>query len=131
MKTKKKFLALSILFVGVLIGYFSYQLLFPKARDISQEKTDYKINAEKLQEEMSVPNASVKYIDKVIELEGQLTTIAQHYIMVNNKIQVRLKENGKQSLSKGKTILVKGRCVGYDDLLEEVKIDQATIIKVE
>jgi hypothetical protein len=27
------------------------------------------------------------------------------------------------------TIVVKGRCIGYDDLLEEIKLDQCSIVR--
>ncbi|MFX0557491.1 hypothetical protein ACOCEA_11880 [Maribacter sp. CXY002] len=131
MKSKKTYIALALLFICGFVGYFSSQLLFPKARDIPKEKTDYKVNPEKLLEEMSHPTTSAKYIDKVIELKGQLTGIAQNYVMLNNTIQVNLLETGMGSLSIGSDVVVKGRCVGYDDLLEEVKIDQAIIIEIE
>ena len=57
--------------------------------------------------------------------------MAPNHIMLDNKIQIHLLNPEEQSINLGEIITIKGRCVGFDDLLEEVKIDQATIIDVE
>jgi len=47
---------------------------------------------------------------------------------LNDKVSVGLESDLIASLKVGASLTVKGRCLGYDELLEIVKIDQATII---
>ena len=131
MKLKNKFPILFLLGISILAGYIAFQLLFPKARNIIQEKPEYKITATALQKDMSQPSLASNYIDRVLELKGLVSEVAPNHIMLDNKIQIHLLNPEEQSINLGEIITIKGRCVGFDDLLEEVKIDQATIIDVE
>jgi len=38
-------------------------------------------------------------------------------------------ESAIQGINANEQITIKGRCIGYDDLFEIVKLDQSTIIK--
>jgi hypothetical protein len=40
-----------------------------------------------------------------------------------------MKEKPKAAIKAGDAIKIKGRFVGYDDLLEELKMDQVSILK--
>jgi hypothetical protein len=71
--------------------------------------------------------ANLKYLDKSIQITGKVTNvdIANKTIVLDEKVFVLLKDANVVKLNE--TILVKGRVIGYDSLLEEIKIDQAEI----
>jgi hypothetical protein len=71
--------------------------------------------------------ATEKYLDKTIQVDGLVTDVNDNFITVNNSVICYFKDkNSKELLNL--YISVKGRCIGYDELLEEVKIDECTII---
>ena len=49
-------------------------------------------------------------------------------ITINNKIFCNFTKIFSE-LKVNDPISVKGRCIGYDDLLEEIKLDQCSIVK--
>ena len=48
--------------------------------------------------------------------------------MINNKIFCKF-DNIVNKININDSIVVKGRCIGYDELLEEIKLDQCSIVK--
>ncbi len=125
---KKKYLILGLLLVALGAGYFLNQYLYKGHRDIAAELVDFELKPEDLNRLMSNAESSSDYIDKVIQIQGQITSIEQQAITLNDQVQVNFINHNINELKVASTLKIKGRCVGYDDLLELVKIDQATII---
>ncbi|MGD1946383.1 MAG: hypothetical protein ACFB0A_09010 [Croceivirga sp.] len=46
---------------------------------------------------------------------------------MDNRVLVNLLNDATTAFQEGKELIVKGRCVGFDELLLQVKIDQAEI----
>lgn len=126
---KKIIIAIVIL---ALVGFISYKFIYREHRDISAEEPEFSLTAQKLQNEFTSGDslANKKYADKTIEVVGIITSIdtAANTIVIDGKLSATLKDK-VGSLSQNSPIKVKGRFVGYDDLLEELKMDQTTIIK--
>ena len=124
---KKKYLILLLVFVIVLIVGYNY--VYQDHRDIGSEKSSAKLNSTQLVENFlnSPKQADSLYLDKTIEITGTVTSIGDSDLVLNSKVfctfefvpQVEMNSN----------ITVKGRCIGFDDLLEEVKLDQCSLIK--
>ena len=69
--------------------------------------------------------ADSKYLNKTIEIKGKVTEVSDSTLTIDQKIFCKM--NGKANTDLAdKTIIVKGRCIGYDDLFEEVKFDQCS-----
>jgi hypothetical protein len=49
-------------------------------------------------------------------------------VTINNKIYCQF-ESLNNDLKVNDSVAIKGRCIGFDDLLEEIKLDQCSIIK--
>lgn len=129
MKVKKTYIAFTIL-LAILIGCIAiYKYMYQKPRDIAQEHVDFDISPQLLNENMSDPQKATNYIDKVVLIKGTITAIEQNSVIFDNAIQINFNAENLNSFSIQDQIEIKGRCVGYDDLLELVKIDQATTIK--
>ncbi|RNC86986.1 MAG: hypothetical protein ED556_06065 [Winogradskyella sp.] len=124
---KKKIILL--VFALLLIGaYFGYNYLYQDHRDIQAEVADYSVKASDFITEFTSDSetAQTKYLNKTIVIEGEITTQTNNSITLNNSIFCSLLETNP--VSESQNIKVKGRCIGYDDLLEEIKLDQCSII---
>ncbi len=115
----------------VAIGFAGYKYVYREHRDISAEDAEFTLTAAKLQGEFTTNDslANSKYADKTIEVAGKITSIdaAANTIVIDGKLSATLKDK-VSGLQQNSPVKVKGRFVGYDDLLEEFKMDQTTII---
>lgn len=128
MIAKKKIgLALLVLIV-VIIGLATYQYMYQPHRDIASEKVDFKVTPQALKEAMSLSNEGPKFLNKVIQTRGKITSVDQHSVTLDDIIQISFESKLPSYLNPEAELIIKGRCIGYDDLLELVKIDQATIL---
>jgi len=126
---KKKWIVFLLLIVFVAITVILY--VYKPHRNIANEDAYIKINATELFNEFSRNEkvANTKYLDKVIEISGQVTTVdnKNNTLTLDNHVNVNFLTNPQIEL--GQKIKIKGRCVGYNELMEEIILDQATILK--
>ncbi len=127
MKKKASYIIAIIIIVLGITGYTIYGYMYQAHRDISSEGIDYYLTSDYLKKAMGVDSTSKKIIDKVIQTEGIITSIEQNSVIINDAVQVNFTKTDISNLQPRIKLIIKGRCVGYDDLLELVKIDQATI----
>ena len=127
---KKLGIAITGLLVGVVaLGFILNATLNPKPRVIANEKAAFLIPADELQYFFAnnEETASQKYMDKVLEVSGQVTEIEGKSIVLDNRVLVNFLTDTGNGLNEGEELVIKGRCVGFDELLLQVKIDQAEI----
>ncbi len=127
MNRKKKFIVGITALVLLIILVITYNYMYQDHRDISKEEVAFTLSPEALKKAMSNDASARGYIDQVIQTQGIISAVEQNTIFIEEIAQVRFAQNFA-SLSEDDHIVIKGRCVGYDDLLEVVKIDQAIII---
>ncbi|MDT7832622.1 hypothetical protein RQM59_09535 [Flavobacteriaceae bacterium S356] len=66
--------------------------------------------------------------NKVVSLMGKITSKDDKGITLSNQIYCQFRDDVDSSLlNVGSEITLKGRVIGYDDLLEELKLDQCII----
>lgn len=106
-----------------------YKTVYPEPRNIAAQRADFNLAANELAQNMVHAEAAKKYGDKVIQTFGRIAAIDGNVITLEDGVVVSLLDISQLVHEKGDSITVKGRCVGYDDLLQEVKLDQASIIK--
>ncbi len=130
---KKKKILLAILIIGLIIAFFGYNYIYQDHRDIQSEKAAYTLKATDLIQAFqgNEEEATEKYLNKTIEIEGNLSNIDGTSIVLEDVVFFALSENETPPTSNllNTTIKIKGRCIGYDNLLEEVKVDQASLLK--
>ncbi|WP_281638022.1 OB-fold protein [Flavobacterium marginilacus] len=110
--------------------YFYYGFLFKEARNIESEMPERSIAATKLIADYTADpqKADSLYLNKTIEITGLATKKTDSAVVLENSVFcVFNKEIKNKPISKNLT--VKGKCIGYDELFEEVKLDQCTINK--
>ena len=127
---KKLILALSGLIVGVAaLAFIISATLNGKHRVIADEEAVFFVPADELQYVFANDerSAGAKYMDQVIKVSGKVTDVEGHSIVLDNRVLVNLLNDATTAFQEGKELIIKGRCVGFDELLLQVKIDQAEI----
>ncbi len=123
-----------IVAVCLILGAFAlYKYIYQGHRDIATEEVSFSVPVETISREFAADQnlANNKYADKTISVAGTVTSLdtAANTIIINEKMSVIFTEPTVSNLKQSQQIEVKGRFVGYDDLLEELKMDKASIIK--
>jgi len=127
--SKTKITILIVLLVISFGPYYIYQnILYKDARDINTEKSTLTITAQKLEKEYAsnLSKADSKYLNKTIEIEGIVSEVTDSSMVIDQKVFCKMNKNAAKTLM-NKPIIVKGRCIGYDDLFGQVKFDQCSI----
>ncbi|MFT6748567.1 MAG: hypothetical protein ACI9XR_000003 [Flavobacterium sp.] len=116
-----------------LTGSFIYFYAYKNHRDISSEEAQYTIKISDLQVDFTKNEslANSKYQDKTIQVSGKITSIEKESrgIVLDDKLFGTFKDSIPNNLVKENLVTIKGRFIGYDDLLEEFKVDQIIIVK--
>jgi hypothetical protein len=129
MKRKKTAIVAAVLLLMVSAGvYFYYGILFKEARNIESEAPDFSLTAKKLLEDYNEDpkNADSIYLNKTIEITGLVTKETDSSLILENSVFCLFKEKLKDKMINNKTT-IKGKCIGYDELFMEVKIDQCSV----
>ncbi len=125
---KKILLGILILLIAIIVIYrYTYQ----DHRNISSEKATYTLTIAVLEKEFAANDslASAKYQDQTIALSAQITEVdfENKAVILNQKLYAVF-DSLPKNIIPGKTLKIKGRFLGYDELLEEFKMDQCTIV---
>ncbi len=130
MKKKKVIILAVILLVITAVGIVYDYTFNSEHRDIANEEATLSLSAKELFSHFHNDEvlATRNYLDKVIEIKGNITSIEEGEVVLSDQIQVRFNTELMPKVVNEESLTIKGRCVGYDELLEMVKIDQATVI---
>ena len=128
MKILKNVTIATILLVILFTVVHSY--LYKDHRNISQEDAKFKIEALAFNNEFktNVKTATQKYLNNVVIINGKITEIDTDGVVLNNEVYVQFDKKPTNDLKLNEKINIKGRCIGYDELLETVKVDQSEIL---
>ncbi|MGW9684048.1 hypothetical protein [Flagellimonas sp. 2504JD1-5] len=126
MMTKKNLTVLSLVLLVFIILLVGYKYINPGQRNIAEEAAQYELSANELFSGFQNEQGN-RYIDQVMIISGKITEMDKNSLTLDNKVQVNFISALQYKVEDGSRISIKGRCIGYDDLLELVKIDQATI----
>ncbi len=112
-----------------LFGVYHFVINSGK-RNIETEKSEFSIDSKKVivefQENDSVANA--KYLNKAIDIKGTITDQTDKQIILDGIVICEL-QSSNSDLKIGNKYKVKGRFLGYDDLMGEIKLDNCYLIK--
>jgi|TARA_B100000949_G_C14273841_1_gene448657 hypothetical protein len=77
-----------------------------------------------------ITKANSKYLNKVLSIEGKLTSTEPSLMIIDHGVTCTLDSTQMidQYPALGTRVIIKGRCVGYDELLEEVRIDHVSVL---
>ena len=128
MRKKGLVIVLAVIAVGIFVGY---KYIYKDHRDIATEEAEFTMAVADIQKEFTANDslANAKYADKTIVISGKVTAVdaASNTVTVDEKLSATMKDKAPE-IKPQQQVKIKGRFVGYDDLLEELKMDQVTLI---
>ena len=127
---KKLKIVVILMIVIIIVGFLSYNYVMTAGkRDLEKEKSEFTVSAVDVFGEFSANSekANAKYINKAVEISGKVTSVSDNVIMLDEKVSCQLQVSEKVALNS--QVKIKGRVTGFDDLLEELKLDQCLIVK--
>lgn len=115
----------------LIICFFGYRYVYKSHRNISTETATFVISIPELEKEFAANDslASIKYQDQTIEMIARVTEVdvENKAIILENKIFATFDTVLPATIVSGEIIKIKARFLGYDELLEEFKMDQSSI----
>ncbi|MEO8235096.1 MAG: hypothetical protein ABI549_06740 [Flavobacterium sp.] len=126
-KNKIKITLFSILII-LVIGCLSFNyIMHGGARDVASEKPEFTAVSKKIIAEFTsnINAANKKYLEKTITVQGVAISVNKNEVIIDNLIVCNFTKD--EQIKKGQKISIKGRVVGYDDLLEQLNLDQCSI----
>ena len=117
-----------VLIALLIIGGIGYKYVYKDHRDIAAEEVTFKLTSNELIAELVTDNDAVtKYLDRVISVSGVVSDANEDNLTLSNDIFCTF-DSVVKDVSVGDSMIVKGRCLGFDELLMQVKLDQCQII---
>lgn len=119
-----------IVLLSTLILCLVYNYAYQSHRDIRTEKPKFHISSDSLHNHFAQQQkkANELYINQVLVVEGNILSFSQQMILLEPGIACKKDSSfAFPVINLGDRITIKGRCIGYDDLFGEVKIDQSTL----
>ncbi|MBP6758052.1 MAG: hypothetical protein KA133_02260 [Flavobacterium sp.] len=125
MKTTQKILLVAILAIGLIGASSYYYVMHGGERNLSSEETAFTVSSKSIANEFAanIETSNKKYLEKAIAIKGIVTKITGKEVIIDDTIVCNLKELDA-TIQKDQAITLKGRVVGYDDLMGELKLDQ-------
>lgn len=121
---------LYVIIVVLVVVILGYNYVYQDHRDISSESSEFVLTASEISLEFSnTPSkAEVKYLNKTIEISGRVSEVNENSLTVNDQVFCQFSDKINSKIKIDSEIKIKGRLIGYDDLLEQVKLDQCHIL---
>jgi hypothetical protein len=129
MSSKRLVLVVFVFFLGS-IGL--YLFIAKDHRNIEVEDVVYAVSAKQLMDdfENNHEKAILKYSNQTITVSGVAKQVSNRSLVFHDKIHCSFNDTFASVLPQS-LITVKGRCVGFDDLLGEIKLDQCNFVSNE
>jgi hypothetical protein len=105
--------------------YYAYHF---GQRDLQSEETKFTVTSSEIVNEFvtNVAVANQKYLEKPIVVTGKVTTVSGNNVLLDQSINCTF-EKADLSIKENQTLNVKGRVIGFDDLLGELKMDMCNL----
>ena len=124
--SRKSKVIIGILLILIISGFVVFQYSMRPPKQIEAKEVDYTGTSDELLREVQ-ENVN-EWQDKVVVITGKITSLDEKGCILSSGIFCQFKDISQiSSLSNEQEITLKGRVIGYDDLLEELKLDQCII----
>jgi hypothetical protein len=74
-------------------------------------------------------NEADDLINRVVQIRGEVTGHDSILLILNNSLVCSPSDDLKIDVEIGKEVLIKGRCLSFDDLLLELRLDHVTLLE--
>lgn len=126
LKNNKGIVVVIILILG-LVTFGGYKYAMQPPASASSKKADYTGNATSFID--LVKKDASKWAGKVVVLEGVVTSKDGLGIKLNESVFCQFESTDFSSLKNNQKVKIKGLFLGYDDLMEELSLNECTILE--
>ena len=123
LKKNKTIVLLILLGIGL---WSAYQYVFAAPLTTNEITAGYQGEAADFKQ--LVQNDFDRWHNKVIQIKGTITAIQEEGILLNQDIYCQF-DDKLINVVENEVITLKGRVIGFDELLEEIKLNQCIIIQ--
>ncbi|MDD5152049.1 MAG: hypothetical protein PHC28_16480 [Flavobacterium sp.] len=125
MNKKFRTIIFSIVVVGIVAFTGFNYIMYGGARNLATEETAFEVTSKNIANEFAsnIEASNKKYLEKAIAIKGTITKITGNEVIMDGSIICNLKDFDA-TIQKDQIVTLKGRVVGYDDLMGELKLDQ-------
>ena len=128
MKKSKLIFIVTLFVLCISLGWYINMLLTAKPQKASDIEAKYNGSAEAFSN-LADKNIAI-WFQEVIEIEGNITSIEKDGIIINSNIYCQFENPLLLEDLKGNMLInIKGKMIGFDELLMEIKLNQCIIIK--
>lgn len=126
LKKKSKVLIPLVTLLILLGGFIAYKIAYKPHKTIEEQEISFKGEALGLLEMLQ--NNPDQFQNNIVAINGVITSKDEKGIVLDDNVYCQFKDAvSLVNLKKGEALTVKARVIGYDDLLEELKLDKAII----
>ena len=130
---KKKIIILVSLLSFLAVSTTIYFIWNKPHKNYFNAPVDISIQGTKLNEyyQNDLMDANLKFLDKILLVSGPVTKLNSRLVIIGDNIVCSLDSSHvlDTSIKLYDEISVRGRCIGYDDLFGEVRIDHCFIMQ--
>ena len=130
---KKKIIILVSLLSFLAVSTTIYFIWNKPHKNYFSAPVDISIEGTKLNEyyQNDLTDANLKFLDKILLVSGPITKLNSNLVIIGGNIVCSLDSSHvlDPSIKLYDEISVRGRCIGYDDLFGEVRIDHCFIMQ--
>ena len=123
LKKNKTIVIIILLGIGL---WSAYQYVFSKPLTANEITAEYQGEAEDFKQ--LILTDFDQWHNKVIQITGTVTAIQEEGILLNQNIYCQF-DDKLIDATENEAITLKGRVIGFDELLEEIKLNQCIIIQ--
>lgn len=126
---KRTLIIIGVIIIIATVAIAGYNYMYKDARNISEEKAEFSLSAKELAKAYSDDSkaANEKFLNKTVAVEGMVSRTEDSLGVLNDVVVCMFDE--MLTVKQNEIITVKGRCIGYDELFGEVKLDQCSMVK--
>jgi hypothetical protein len=122
---KKKTIILIAVLIAI-IGVVGYNYLYQDHREIASESIKAELSSESISEIFKQDPAN-ELLNETVSVSGIISEIDGNTLTLDGRVACSFARPPSE-YKIGDTLIVKGRCIGYDDLFEIVKLDQCSYL---
>lgn len=125
---KKIIIIAVIIIIAAIVGY---NYIYQDHRNIENENAEFVMSSSEIASLFSKNSTTTerKFLNKTIEVSGLVSEINTNEITIDDKVFCQFSNGIQSTIKENSKVKIKGRVIGYDDLLAQVKLDQCAIIE--
>ena len=125
-RKRSRIIILVVVAIGLIGSIITYNYLYKGHVTMADQEALFIGSAVEFETKILANDS--EWNNKVVELSGDITALETKSITLNSSTYCQLDSvTTSDGLAVGQKINIKGKFIGYDDLLEEVKVSQCII----